>query len=67
MGPSSKPSTKAATLCTDAGAKITEGLDKPIFKLTRGCVSGHTLKHLLSGVATFWGTVILLRRRERVV
>ena len=58
---------EAAALCTDAGAKITEGLDKQIFKLTRGCVSGHTLKHLLSGVATFWGTVILLRRRERIL
>ena len=67
LGPFFETLNEATTLCTDAGAKITEGLDKPIFKLTRGCVSGHTLKHLLSGVATFWGTVILLRRRERVV
>ncbi len=54
-------------LCFYVGAKVAEKLDRRIFKLTRGCFSGHTLKHLLSGVATFWGTIVLLRRRERVV
>jgi hypothetical protein len=48
------------------GAKIAEALDKKIFRATGRLLSGHTLKHLLSGVTTFYGTVVLLRRRQRV-
>ena len=47
------------------GAKIAEALDKQIFSLTGGLFSGHTLKHLLSGVTTFWASVVLMRRKQR--
>jgi hypothetical protein len=43
-------------------AKITETYDHEIFQLTGRRVSGHTLKHLLSGLATAWATVILSSR-----
>ena len=46
------------------GAKVAEALDKPIFKFTGGRISGHTIKHLLSGVTTLWASVALMRRRQ---
>ena len=45
-------------------AKIAEALDKKIYAATGQLFSGHTLKHLLSGVTTFYGMVVLLRRRH---
>ena len=33
-------------------AKVAEALDRPIYRLTRKLVSGHTLKHLLAAAAT---------------
>ena len=45
-------------------AKIAEALDKKIYSATGHMFSGHTLKHLLSGVATFYGTIVLLRRQR---
>ena len=45
-------------------AKITEKFDKQVFALTGRTISGHTLKHLLAGVATGWGILILQQRRQ---
>ena len=45
-------------------AKMTEKFDKQVFALTGRTVSGHTLKHLLAGIATGWGILILQQRRQ---
>ncbi len=45
-----------------AAAKAAEILDRPIFALGT-MVSGHTLKHLLAGVAAWWILRMLTRRR----
>lgn len=37
--------------------------DRPIFILTDGLVSGHTLKHLLAGLGAYWVARRLMRRR----
>jgi hypothetical protein len=37
--------------------------DRPIFALTGGLVSGHTLKHLVVGLAVYWVVRRLKRRR----
>jgi hypothetical protein len=47
-------------------AKITEAKDKQIFRATGKLVSGHTIKHLLAGVATSLASVILMKRTARV-
>ena len=47
-------------------AKVLEWLDRAVFELTGGMLSGHTLKHLLAASALYlilWG----LERREAVV
>ena len=51
-------------LLSSYSAKIAEALNKKIYSATGHMFSGHTLKHLLSGVATFYGTIVLLRRRR---
>jgi hypothetical protein len=43
-------------------AKAAELLDRPIFALG-GVVSGHSLKHVLAGVAAWWILRTLARRR----
>ncbi len=45
-----------------AAAKAMELLDRPVYQLL-GVVSGHTLKHLLAALATFW-ILRMLRRRQ---
>lgn len=45
------------------GAKVTEALDREIFRATAGLVSGHTLKHLLAAAAVFLLAVGIARRR----
>lgn len=59
--------TRGADLAAVAGwyalAKVFELLDKPIFAIGR-VVSGHTLKHLAAGAASYW---ILRMLRERTV
>lgn len=51
-----------AILVTYALAKLAEHLDAGVFVAT-GFISGHSIKHLLSGLATFWLLLALLRRR----
>ena len=46
-------------------AKVTEAKDKLIFKATGNRVSGHTIKHLLAGVATALASMMLVRRVPR--
>ena len=43
-------------------AKVAEVYDKSIFEWTGNRISGHTLKHLLSSIATGWAVVILSSR-----
>ena len=43
-------------------AKVLEALDKPIFSLGH-IISGHTLKHLAAGMASYWILRMLQRRR----
>lgn len=43
-------------------AKVLEHHDASLFALTGGWVSGHPLKHLVSGIGTFWLVLPLLRR-----
>jgi hypothetical protein len=43
-------------------AKIAEALDARIFAVA-GFISGHTLKHLLAGLAAYWVLRMLARRR----
>ena len=45
-------------------AKIAEALDEQIFHVLR-VVSGHSLKHLITAVATFWILRMLMKRSER--
>ena len=44
-------------------AKGCESLDGPIYSCTAGIVSGHTLKHLLGAVSTYWLLRMLMLRR----
>jgi hypothetical protein len=44
-------------------AKICEALDGRIYNLTGEAISGHTLKHLLGAVSTFWLLRMLILRR----
>jgi hypothetical protein len=44
-------------------AKICEALDGRIYSLTGEAISGHTLKHLLGAVSTFWLLRMLVLRR----
>jgi hypothetical protein len=44
-------------------AKMFEGLDKPIFAVSAGFVSGHTLKHLIAAVACYFVLHMLMLRR----
>ena len=39
--------------------------DRPVFALTGGRVSGHTLKHAITALAAF-GALFYLRRRQAV-
>jgi hypothetical protein len=43
-------------------AKLCESKDNAIFFATGGRVSGHSVKHVLAGVATLAVALILLRR-----
>ena len=47
-------------------AKLFEDYDFPIYRDLHGTVSGHTLKHLIAGVACFW-VLLMLQRRQPVV
>jgi|SRR5579859_709225 len=47
-------------------AKVFETGDRRIFSLTRGTISGHTLKHLAAGVAGLW-ILKMLKGREPIV
>lgn len=42
-------------------SKIAEYLDKPLFQLTSEIVSGHTIKHLIASIATFYFYILLKR------
>jgi hypothetical protein len=44
-------------------AKVCESLDGPIYALTGYVLSGHTLKHLIGAVSTYWLLHMLLVRR----
>jgi hypothetical protein len=44
-------------------AKACEALDGPIYTVTGEVVSGHTLKHLLGAVSTYWLLRMLMLRR----
>ncbi|WP_156774635.1 alkaline phytoceramidase [Alkalilimnicola ehrlichii MLHE-1] len=46
-------------------ALVLENLDALVFEATGGWVSGHTLKHLLAGVALYWLARMLRLRRRR--
>ncbi len=46
-------------------ALLLENMDAPVFEATAGWVSGHTLKHLLVGVALYWLVRMLRLRRRR--
>ena len=52
-----------AILLTYAVAKAAEHFDGTLLELT-GILSGHSIKHLLSGLATLWMLVALNRRRR---
>ena len=45
-------------------AKIAEVLDAPIFEFS-GMVSGHTVKHLMAGIASYWLLLLLTDRAMR--
>jgi hypothetical protein len=47
-------------------AKVFEALDRPIFSLSGGFVSGHTLKHLAAAVACYFLLRMLMLRRPAV-
>ena len=47
-------------------AKFFENYDFPIYRDLHGTVSGHTLKHLIAGVACFW-VLLMLKRRQPIV
>lgn len=44
-------------------AKVTEALDKPIFRWTGQTVSGHTIKHLAAAVGLYYLYVMLTQRQ----
>ncbi|MCB8919999.1 MAG: alkaline phytoceramidase [Ardenticatenaceae bacterium] len=44
-------------------AKAFELLDKPVYQLLGGVISGHTIKHLVAALATYWALRMLLLRR----
>lgn len=44
-------------------AKACEALDGPIYTATGAIISGHTLKHLLGAVSTYWLLRMLMLRR----
>lgn len=44
-------------------AKAFELLDKPVYQLLGGVISGHTIKHLVAALATYWAMRMLLLRR----
>jgi hypothetical protein len=44
-------------------AFVSEKLDMPIFRITHGVVSGHTIKHLLAAAA-FYFILQMLRRQQ---
>ncbi len=46
-------------------SKITEHFDKPIYALTSDTISGHTIKHLLAGIATFYFYLILKHKTTK--
>lgn len=52
-----------AILLTYAVAKAAEHFDGALLETT-GVLSGHSIKHLLSGLAAFWMVVALKRRRR---
>ncbi|KAF3337293.1 Ceramidase [Carex littledalei] len=43
-------------------AKVTEAMDKPIYKWTHQIVSGHTLKHLFAAMVPVYLTLMLAKR-----
>jgi hypothetical protein len=47
-----------------AGAIILEQLDHQVFALTGGVVAGHTLKHIMAGLAGYWAYRMLVRREQ---
>lgn len=53
-----------AILLTYAAAKVAEHFDGLLLEIT-GILSGHSIKHLLSGLATLWMIAALIRRRPR--
>ncbi len=44
-------------------AKLFEVLDRPVFELLGGSVSGHTIKHLVASLATYFALRMLILRR----
>lgn len=38
--------------------------DRPVFALTGGIISGHTAKHIIAALATYWVVLHLKRRRN---
>ena len=44
-------------------AKAFELLDKPVYQLLGGVISGHTIKHLVAALATYWALRMLMLRR----
>ena len=61
-----RPGYLWAILVTYAAAKLAERFDGGLLAAT-GILSGHSIKHLLSGLATFWMVVALLKRKRRRV
>lgn len=51
-----------ASLALYGAAIVCDRLDRPVYLLTMGLVSGHTIKHLLAGAAG-WTLVAALRQR----
>ena len=47
-----------------ACAKVLEHFDQPIFAITSGTVSGHTLKHIASGIAVLYALRGMYERRQ---
>ena len=44
-------------------AKAFELLDKPVYRLLGDVISGHTIKHLVAALATYWALRMLMLRR----
>jgi hypothetical protein len=44
-------------------AKAFELLDEPVYHLLDGIISGHTIKHLVAALATYWALRMLMVRR----